>query len=99
MGRPRVAINTTVAASLVGVDRPLEADVRALILADDGQRPKRRHRRRNLGGEDGVVVGPAIIERLDLGTLEATAGVRSSAPAARYWLSFGGGYHESVTGQ
>ena len=79
MGRARIAVTTSMGATIVWVDGTLKADVGALVLTDDGSRAEWGYRRRNLGRSGGVFIGPPVVESLDLGGFEAAAGVRFCA--------------------
>src|SRR6478672_3467096 len=82
MGRTGVAVDAAMFAALVGVDGPVETDVRTGVPRDD--RPgvfgrQGRAQRRSLG----VVGRPAVIEGLHGFRLEPARRIRSSPPSFR----------------
>ena len=78
LGRCNYPVDAAVFTTTVRVDRPVEADVRAGVAADDGlgplgrdMGPQRRGRR--------VVGGPTVVERFTYLALEATRLIRLCA--------------------
>ena len=80
MARPGVAVNATVFAAAIGVDRPVERNVGRFVLRDDRARPLERHFRLQRG--NGLVALPAVVEILSLDDLETAGRVRGRAAAA-----------------
>ena len=80
VGRPGVAIEAAVLAAAIGVDRPVESDVRRLVAGDDGlglfpgDLGRERFKR--------LLARPAVVELLALLKLETAGDVgRGAAPA------------------
>ena len=79
MGRPRIAVDAAVLAAPVGIDRPVEAEVRGVVAGDDLARrllgDGRAQRRRRL-----VRRSPAVVERFRTLALVAPRPVARRAP-------------------
>src|SRR5436190_7435811 len=78
MARPGVAVDAAVLAAAIGIDRAVEADVRRVVVRDDGARALDGDLR--LEGALVLFVGrPAVVEGLARDGLEAPLDERARA--------------------
>ena len=74
VARPREAVDAAVLAAAIGVDGPVERDVRRVVPGDDRLRPVDDDFRRNALGR-GIARIPPVVERLLAQRLEPPGGV------------------------
>src|ERR1051326_8170438 len=79
MAWTRVAVDTTVCASAIGIDGLLEWDIRRVVGADDRPRPIGLERRRNALGH--LVLVPTVVDLRQLLPVESAGWVREGSPA------------------
>ena len=80
VARPRKTVDAAVLAAPIGVDGPVERDVRRVVPGDDRLRPVDDDFRRNALGR-GIARIPPVVERLLAKSLEAPGGVGPGPPA------------------
>ena len=91
MARPRVAVDASVFATPVRIDRLVEADVRGVVRADDACGAIRLHARRHAIRR--LLLEPPIVNRFDTGTVEAARWIRQRAASLECVLSDDGACH------
>src|SRR5207237_2936786 len=82
MTRPGIAINATMLASAIGIDRAVEADVRGVVMRHDRARALDRYLRLERPAFSILLLflgRPAVVEGLALDGLEAAGDERARA--------------------
>src|SRR5687768_17471481 len=82
MGRTGVAVDAAMFAALVGIDGPVETDVRTGVAGDDRPGAFRRQGGAQRRGP-GVVGGPAVVEGLHGFGFEPARRIGAGAPSSR----------------
>ena len=77
VARPRVAIDASVFATPVRIDRLVEPDVRGVVGGDDAPRAIRLHARRHTLGR--FLLHPSVVHGFDAGTVEPPCRIRKRA--------------------